>query len=130
MTEIPSTSDLQTANRICDRILAHSGASVRRILMYGSRATGRAGLSSDFDMLVVLQEPVPDWLRTTLSVAKLFDNFAHPVDVQVFGESEYEESKPVAGTLAYAAERHGVVLHVSSELIEEHRFLRTRQLST
>jgi predicted nucleotidyltransferase len=120
MREMPATSDLQTANHICDRIIAHSGAPVRRIIMYGSRATGRASLCSDFDILVVLQEPVPDWLRATLDVAKLFDDFAYPVDVQVFGETEHEESKPVAGTLAYTAERHGVVLHASSGSIEEH----------
>lgn len=88
--------------------------------MYGSRATGRASSSSDFDILVVLQEPVPDWLQSSLSLAKLFDNFADPVDVQVFGETEYEKSKPVAGTLAYTAERRGIVLHASSESMEEH----------
>lgn len=120
MTEMPATSDLRTANHIRDRIIAHSGAAVRRIILYGSRATGLASLSSNFDILVVLREPVPDWLGATLDMAKLFDNFAHPVDVQVFGETEYEESKPVAGTLAYTAERRGVLLHASSESVEEH----------
>lgn len=107
---MPTKHDLQTAQRIRDIIIDAVGDAVLRIVFYGSRVTGRARPSSDFDILVVLRDPVPDWLASSMRVADLFDGFEHPVDVQVFGETEYEESRPVAGTAAYPADRHGIVL--------------------
>jgi predicted nucleotidyltransferase len=88
--------------------------SVQRIVFYGSRVTGRARPSSDFDILVVLRDPVADWMQSSLRLADLFNGFERPVDVQVFGEMEYEESRPVAGTVAYPADRHGIVLYANS----------------
>jgi predicted nucleotidyltransferase len=106
-----SEQDLQTAERIKDRILEAAGDAVERIVFYGSRVTGRARATSDYDILVVLRDPVPDWLDASLRLSDLFNAFDRPVDVQVFGESEYEESRPVAGTVAYPADHHGLLLY-------------------
>ena len=106
--------DLTTAQRIRDAIIKAAGDTVLRIVFYGSRVTGGARPSSDFDILVVLRDPVPDWLGSSMRLAELFNAFDHPVDVQVFGETEYEESRPVAGTVAYPADHHGIVLYANS----------------
>lgn len=108
---MPTESDLHTAHRIRDTIVEAVGDSVERIVFYGSRVTGRARPSSDFDILVVLRDPVTDWLQSSLNLADLFNDFERPVDVQVFGETEFEESRPVAGTVAYPADRHGIALY-------------------
>jgi uncharacterized protein len=108
---MPTEHDLQTAERIKDRILDAAGDAVLRIVFYGSRVTGRARPTSDFDILVVLRDPVSDWLDASLRLTELFNRFERPVDVQVFGESEYEESRPVAGTVAYPAHNHGLLLY-------------------
>lgn len=108
---MPTEQDLRAAQHIRDRILEAAGSSVERIFFYGSRVTGRARPSSDFDILVVLRDPVPDWAATSLHLSDLFNGFDQPVDVQVFGETEFEESRPVAGTVAYPAARHGILLY-------------------
>lgn len=108
---MPTEQDLRTAERIKDRILETAGDAVVRILFYGSRVTGRARPTSDYDILVVLRDPVRDWTEVSLQLSDLFNAFERPVDVQVFGESEYEESRPVAGTVAYPADHHGVLLY-------------------
>lgn len=106
-----TTHDLKTAERIRDRILKAAGASVERIVFYGSRVTGSARPASDFDVLVVLDDPVTDWAKESMRLADLFNGFERAVDVQVFGETEFEECRPVAGTVAYSADRHGIVLY-------------------
>jgi len=108
---MPTEQDLRTAERIKEKILEAVGDSVERIVFYGSRVTGRPRASSDYDILVVLRDPVPDWTRASLSLSDLFHAFERPVDVQVFGATEFEESRPVAGTVAYPADRHGVLLY-------------------
>lgn len=108
---MPTEQDLRTAEHIKDRILEAAGESVERILFYGSRVTGRPRPTSDFDILVVLDDPVHDWSRASLDLSELFNAFDRPVDVQVFGATEFEESRPVAGTVAYPADRHGVLLY-------------------
>jgi len=108
---MPTEQDLQTAEQIRDKILEAAGESVERILFYGSRVTGRSRPSSDYDILVVLRDPVTDWARESLHLSDLFNGFERPVDVQVFGATEFEESRPVAGTVAYPADRYGVLLY-------------------
>jgi predicted nucleotidyltransferase len=111
---MPTKHDLQIAQRIRDIIIDAVGDAVQRVVFHGSRVTGGARASSDFDILVVLRDPVPNWLASSVGLADLFNAFEHPVDVQVFGETEYEESRPVAGTMAYPADRHGIVLYANS----------------
>ncbi len=108
---MPTEQDLRTAERIRDRILATAGDAVEQILFYGSRVSGRPRPSSDYDILVVLRDPVPDWAAASLQMSDLFSTFERAVDVQVFGLTEFEESRPVAGTVAYPADRHGVLLY-------------------
>jgi predicted nucleotidyltransferase len=111
---MPTEQDLRTAEQIKEKILEAAGESVEQILFYGSRVTGRSRPSSDFDILVVLSDPVSDWSRASLDLSDLFNAFDRPVDVQVFGATEFEESRPVAGTVAYPADRHGVLLYAKS----------------
>lgn len=108
---MPTEQDLRTAEEIKNRILQQAGDAVERILFYGSRVTGRPRPSSDYDILVVLRDPVPDWVQASLQIADLFNTFERPVDVQVFGKTEFEESRPVPGTVAYPADRDGVLLY-------------------
>lgn len=106
-----SALDLDVLHQIRDEILRAAGDTVERIVFYGSRATGRARPTSDYDILVVLRDPVTNWVEESMRLSDLFNTFDHPVDVQVFGETEFEESRPVPGTVAYPADRHGVLLY-------------------
>ena len=81
---MPTEQDLRTAERIRDRILEAAGNAVERILFYGSRVTGRPRPSSDYDILVVLRDPVADWAATSLHLSDLFNSFERPVDCLLY----------------------------------------------
>jgi predicted nucleotidyltransferase len=102
--------DRKIAEELARHLLACDGQRIRRVLLYGSRAQGRATEDSDFDLLVVEKDPVSKreemWrLRQALSDQN------YSVDVWVMGEREFEETKDVIGGLAYPANKYGVVLY-------------------
>jgi predicted nucleotidyltransferase len=106
-----SEEDLSAARQICQRVLDTERDRVSRIVFHGSRVSGRPRRTSDFDILVVVRDPVDDWVADSLRLCDLFNDFPWPVDVQVFGETEYNASVAVPGTLAYPASTRGVVLY-------------------
>lgn len=106
-----SQQDLDAANQIRDRVLAVSDGRVSRILFHGSRVNGRARPSSDFDILVIMRDPVDDWVAESMKLTDLFNDFPWPVDVQVYGEADFDASSTVPGTLAHPASTRGVTLY-------------------
>ena len=79
--------DLQVGLLLKNRILTGTGQSIRKIILYGSRAQGTARPDSDFDVLVVEADPVVKRderrrLRTSLA------GVPYAVDVWVMGEVE------------------------------------------
>lgn len=103
--------DLEVAKGIKNRILAATDDSVQRILLHGSRVSGHAHPNSDCDVLVVMRDPVHDCVGEALRLSELFVDFPQPVDIQVWGEEEFEECRAVPATVAYPADRYGVVLY-------------------
>jgi uncharacterized protein len=82
-----------------DRIVA--------IYLYGSRVKGTARPRSDWDVVVVLRDPVDDWIEEGLRLAALFYDAPFAVDLQTYGEREFRDDAEVPGTLAYAVARRG-----------------------
>ena len=102
--------DRKTADELKNRLLAHDGTRIRRVILYGSRALGTATRESDFDLLVIEADPVTkrdEMWRLRRAVSEL----PYSVDVWVMGEEEFEETKNVIGGLAYPAHKYGVVLY-------------------
>jgi uncharacterized protein len=104
-------ADLQTAEAIKNTLLEAGAASIERIILHGSRATGRARPSSDFDILMVMRHEVDDWIAESIRFSELFVDSARPVDIQVFGREEFEECRTVPATIAYPADKYGLVLY-------------------
>ena len=98
------------AQEMRDRILAANGARVRRIILFGSRARGRATPDSDFDLLVVEADPVSK-RGEMVRLRSVLTGLSVPVDVLVMGEEEFQETKAVVGGIAYPAYKYGVVLY-------------------
>src|SRR5919108_2756987 len=109
-------NDLIHAKQIADTIVAAGGDRLRQVILHGSRAHGGARPNSDFDVLVVVDDPITDWVAESMHLRELFYTFPHPVDVQVFGHEEFETSSHVPGTLAYPAVRRGIILYDRSEV--------------
>jgi hypothetical protein len=61
-----SEEDLRSARQICERVLEAERDRVSRVLFHGSRVSGRPRRTSDFDILVVVRDPVEDWVADSL----------------------------------------------------------------
>jgi predicted nucleotidyltransferase len=99
---------------ICQRILETEGEHVQEIILHGSRARGAGSSASDFDVLVVVEDPLENWVERSLRLRSLFYDREDEVDVQVFGHVEFEECRQVRGTLAYPADQTGVRIYARS----------------
>lgn len=102
---LPSSGE--TADEIRRLLLGAAGDRVVAIILHGSRATGAARTRSDWDIVVVLRDPVDDWIDEGLRLGALFYDHPFAVDLQVFGECEFRQDVAVPGTLAYAVSRRG-----------------------
>ena len=86
-------------------------ARVRKILLFGSRATGTDRADSDIDVLVVCEgnsgkfDTIAD-LRERLPWPREYS-----VDILVMGERQFEETKSVTGGIAYPASKYGKILY-------------------
>ena len=105
-----ANEDRKIAEELKTRLLACDGERIRRVLLYGSRAQGRATEDSDFDLLVVEQDPVSK-REEMWRLRQAFSGLDYPVDVRVMGEEEFEETREVIGGLAYPVHKYGVVLY-------------------
>ncbi len=106
-------TDRKIAEELKDRLLSQNGDRIKRVILYGSRATGSPGPHSDFDLLVVETGSVSkqeEIMRLRLALGSL----PCTVDVWVMSEEEFEETKDVIGGLAYPANKYGLVLHEKS----------------
>jgi len=92
------------------QLLTHHGERIRRVILYRSRAQGRATEDSDFDFLVVEKDPVSK-REEMRRLRQALSGLDYPVDVWVMGEEEFEETREVIGGLAYPVHKYGVVLY-------------------
>jgi predicted nucleotidyltransferase len=104
--------DAAMVDRLRERVVEAFGARVRRVILFGSRARGDALPESDYDVLVVFTELVPEeWLRTVLALYDAFSGIGVAVEPHPMSELEFEETKGVIGGLAYPAATEGVILY-------------------
>jgi len=105
-------ADAGILDSISRRVLATDGATVSRIILFGSRARGDARPDSDYDVLVLVRDPSSSERRRYLdALYRAFEGAGAMVEPWVMSEEEFEESKTVIGGLAYPAWKHGVVLY-------------------
>ena len=86
-------------------------ARVRKVVLFGSRATGTARADSDIDVLVVC-EGTPRKYDTIKDLrARLPWPRGYSVDILVMGEQEFQETRNVIGGIAYPANKYGKVVY-------------------
>jgi len=101
-----------------DEVVRRIVAAVRpeAVLVFGSRAEGRAGAHSDLDLLVIAETAAPGQATEDLYaiVADVRDgrwDEIPPFDVIVMTPDEWHHESQLPGQLAFRAKRHGVTVH-------------------
>jgi HEPN domain-containing protein/predicted nucleotidyltransferase len=78
-----------------------------RVLLFGSRARDDARRDSDYDVMVVMDDPADD---RTAAIHEAIGR-EHSVDVVVVTPERFEWARDDVGTLSYVVEREGRVLY-------------------
>jgi predicted nucleotidyltransferase len=84
----------------------------RKILLYGSRATGTARSNSDYDLLIVWRDEDPPAARAATVRRALLD-LKTPLDVAVVTPQEYERFRNRRVHIVAIADQEGSVLHAA-----------------
>jgi uncharacterized protein len=83
----------------------------QRVILFGSTARGEATLDSDVDLLIVLDDDAPADKLTLAAGQRSRKPYRLPADVIPCRESVFRRKSRIVGTLAYAADREGVVVY-------------------
>lgn len=108
-----------TPNRSIDiqlqeRVLEAEGKRVR-LIFYWDETPEEA--QRQLAVLVVVDDPVENWLTESSRLLKKFDDFPVPIAVvNVFGEAEFEQAKEVPGTLPFRAVTSGTRVYDRSNV--------------
>lgn len=98
--------------KLLDEVTRRIVASVKpqRVLLFGSAARERMNKNSDFDMLVVMREPVHR-RQTTQKIYRNLHGTGIAVDVVVATEKDLEKYGQHSGTILKSALQEGRVLY-------------------
>jgi predicted nucleotidyltransferase len=100
--------DDKTIQYIVRTITTH--LSPRRIILFGSYARGEAEPSSDVDLFVELDPPLPARGRGS-QIKQLFDPYPCPMDIVVYSPEEVAYWKQAPASLVASVLREGKVLY-------------------
>ena len=108
--EIADPAQERMLQEIARRLVSTFGP--RKILLYGSRATGTARPDSDYDLLIVWRdENAPARRAATMRQALL--DLGAPVDIGVVTPREYERLRNRRVSVVAVADREGKILHTA-----------------
>ena len=102
------TQDESLLREIVRRILCVS--QPRRIILFGSAATGRLTPDSDIDLLV-LEDAPQDPRQESVRLRESLRDIEYPFDILVMSTDRFEETKDLVGGIAFPAHRYGKVLY-------------------
>jgi predicted nucleotidyltransferase len=108
VTSASSIPNKKLLDEVTRRIV--SSVKPQRVLLFGSAARGRMKKNSDFDMLVVMREPV----HRRQIAQKIYRNLhgtGVAVDIVVATEKDLEKYGQRAGTILRSALQEGRVLY-------------------
>lgn len=82
-----------------------------RIFLFGSQARGDATESSDIDLLVILNDDVPDNRKAAIEMRRLLQDMPISKDIIVSTPEEVERLRNVVGTIPYTVLREGKIVY-------------------
>jgi len=101
--------DIQSVlNQVIHRIVRQFNP--KKIILFGSHASGVAGPGSDLDLLIVME--VEGSIRQKANeIDLLMADRSMPMDFLLLTPEQYDRQKRIIGTIAYQADREGRVIY-------------------
>ena len=102
---------------VLDEVVARlaRGLKPERIYLFGSRASGKSGQGSDYDLLVVVSSSdLPRHRREALSYDLIW-GLTVPVDIVVLTRAEFMRLSEVKTSLAAISQTNGILLYDRSQ---------------
>ena len=94
--------------RIVEKIVEN--VEPRKVVLFGSHASGNPAKHSDLDLLVVMDSNVPN-IQLGREIRKLFYGYSIPMDIIVYSQKEIDEWKNVKMAFPTTIARTGKVLY-------------------
>lgn len=101
--------DLSTVAPALDQIISRWRPT--QLWLFGSRARGEATTESDWDLLVVVPDDLPEEAFDPVAAWQIRKNAGVRADVIPCRESDFREDLHTPNTLAFEAAVHGVLLY-------------------
>jgi uncharacterized protein len=104
---------MATTTPVPDRLLTQvvSVFHPRRIILFGSRARGDDRADSDYDLMVVVDDDVPDECLSSRRRYEARKGIALPIDILPCRESILKERARAIGSFAHTILSEGVVIY-------------------
>lgn len=111
MSLAEATSDVveQLPKGLLERIIAH--LNPQKVILFGSRATGNTHEDSDWDLLVVVDDDIPEERLNWRSVYEARRGIRAPIDLLACRESTFRERVDIVGSLPWIAATDGIVVY-------------------
>ncbi len=105
----------QASDPILAELLRRLVAAYRpaRVYLFGSKARGDAGADSDYDLLVVVPDDVPDERRRSRLAYEVLRGTGVAADVVVCTRTWFERRQGLQASLAGTVVREGRLLHAA-----------------
>lgn len=87
---------------------------LKKIILFGSRATGRADEKSDIDLLIISEFRGRRRNLMTAMNKSLDEATEYPVDLVILTPEEFDREEGIPGTLARYASQHGRTVYERS----------------
>jgi len=105
-------ADVKKAVKLLKGILADFGVSNCQIMLFGSRARGEYTSASDYDFLVIIENPMSlsEKRRITSFIRMRMAESNISVDVFLKDIRDYESYKDIVGSLSYEVGKEGIAV--------------------
>lgn len=81
-----------------------------KVYLFGSQANGKATKNSDYDLLIILKSSDKDSIENMREARRILWDNPSAIDVFIFTEKEFNESKERFSSIAHTVTNEGVEL--------------------
>jgi uncharacterized protein len=99
----------EKVNKVIETLL--TVGQPKKLIIFGSWASGKADDDSDLDVLVVVSDDVPNTLKESVRLRSALKGLIMAIDIVVVRESDFEDLKDSPGLIYREALQNGKLIY-------------------